>query len=174
MLSVLDLFRIGIGPSSSHTVGPMRIARRFVTDLKRSGKIERTTSITVELQGSLALTGAGHAAPKAVMLGLLGLKPETLDPDSADARVAQVETEHRIQLCEDHSIAFDPQRDIVFAYDSIPDLHPNGMEMSAFDTQGEKISGRTYYSTGGGFIASRRQFERPAKNDVISTSADAP
>ena len=89
MLSVLDIFRIGIGPSSSHTVGPIRIAKRFAQSLRRKERLPRTAKIIVELQGSLALTGKGHATPKAVILGLLGLEPETLDSTKADADVAQ-------------------------------------------------------------------------------------
>lgn len=91
MLSVLDLFRIGIGPSSSHTVGPIRIAGRFLQEIGQLGVLGAVARIDVELQGSLALTGAGHATPKAVMLGLLGLDPETLDPEDADNRVAALE-----------------------------------------------------------------------------------
>lgn len=174
MLSVLDLFRIGIGPSSSHTVGPMRIGRRFVTGLKRRGHLESTAQITVELQGSLALTGAGHATPKAVILGLMGLKPETLDPEAADPAVAAVHEEKRLTLCDGFAIDFDPESDIVFAYDVIPDLHPNGMRLSARDNDGATLAERTYYSTGGGFIASRRQLERPAKNDIIRAGQPVP
>jgi L-serine dehydratase len=174
MLSVLDLFRIGIGPSSSHTVGPMRIGRRFLSSLKRQGCLERTAHIQVELQGSLALTGAGHATPKAVVLGLLGLKPETLNPETADAAVAAVYTQKRLAMCDGVEIAFDPETDIIFAYDEIPDLHPNGMRMKAYDANGDRLTERTYYSTGGGFIASRRQLERPVKNDMIRVGKPVP
>lgn len=174
MLSVLDLFRIGIGPSSSHTVGPMRIGRRFITSLKRQNRLHLTVKLTVELQGSLALTGAGHATPKAVILGLMGLKPETLDPDSADALVERAHSEKRMALSEDVTIDFDPEDDIVFAYDVIPDLHPNGMKLIAHDRDGNRLAERTYYSTGGGFIASRRQLERPAKDDIIRVGTEVP
>jgi len=174
MLSVLDLFRIGIGPSSSHTVGPMRIGRRFLSSLKRRGCLERTAHIQVELQGSLALTGAGHATPKAVILGLLDLKPETLDPEIADAAVVAIYAEKRLAVSGGFSIAFDPETDIIFAYDQIPVLHPNGMRMLAFDANGDPLTERTYYSTGGGFIASHRQLERPAKNDMIRVGKPVP
>jgi L-serine dehydratase len=174
MLSVLDLFRIGIGPSSSHTVGPMRIGRRFLSSLKRQGCLERTAHIQVELQGSLALTGAGHATPKAVVLGLLNLKPESLDPETADAAVAAVYTQKRLAMCDGVEIAFDAETDIIFAYDEIPDLHPNGMRMKAYDANGDRLTERTYYSTGGGFIASRRQLERPVKNDMIRVGKPVP
>ncbi len=174
MLSVLDLFRIGIGPSSSHTVGPMRVGRRFLIDLKKKARLDRVHRISVELQGSLALTGHGHATPKAVILGLLGLKPETLDPETADADVARVHHEKRLRLNGERDISFDPDIDIVFSYDAVPDLHPNGMVMTAADEAGETLATRTYYSTGGGFIASRAQLLRPAKDDLIPSAADVP
>ncbi|MXP14749.1 L-serine ammonia-lyase [Altererythrobacter confluentis] len=173
MLSVLDIFRVGIGPSSSHTVGPMRIGQRFIVALKKRGLLDQTDRVLVELQGSLALTGKGHATPKAVVLGLLGLQPETLDPATADADVARVTQDGRLKLGGTHDIAFDPEADIVFAYDNIPDLHPNAMEMSAFDADGARLFSRTYFSTGGGFIASRRQLERPAKGDLVQAATDA-
>src|SRR5215510_8215688 len=131
MLSVLDLFRIGIGPSSSHTLGPIRIGKRFLEELRERGDLARAARIVVELQGSLALTGKGHATPKAVVLGLLGLDPETLDPDQADVMVARVGEEKRIALLGEQGVAFDPEKDIVFAYDVMPELHPNGMRLSA-------------------------------------------
>lgn len=174
MLSVLDLFRIGIGPSSSHTVGPMRIGRRFLTSLKRQNRLQQTAKLIVELQGSLALTGAGHATPKAVILGLMGLKPETLDPESADALVARAYDDKRMALSDEITIDFDPETDIVFAYDVIPDLHPNGMKLIAQDRDGKCLAERTYYSTGGGFIASRRQLERPTKDDIIRVGTEVP
>jgi len=142
MLSVLDLFRIGIGPSSSHTVGPIRIASRFVKRLDRRGKLGAVSKVTVELQGSLALTGVGHATPKAVLLGLLGLEPETLDPADAEARVAAIYQSKAVALNGRKSIAFDPEVDIVFAYEVLPKLHPNGMKLSAYDETGECLEAR--------------------------------
>ena len=153
MLSILDLFRIGIGPSSSHTVGPIRIANRFAASLSEAGVLGQVARIEVELQGSLALTGMGHATPKAVVLGLLGLEPETLDPNTADAQVADVYTGKRLPLADGRAIAFDPETDIVFAYHVLPELHPNGMILRAFSARGDVLHEETYYSTGGGFIA---------------------
>jgi len=167
MLSVLDLFRIGIGPSSSHTVGPIRIAARFLGELKLAGVLGRTERIDVELQGSLALTGVGHATPKAVMLGLLGLDPETLDPEDADNRVSTLEASARLGLPGGRQIRFEPGRDIRFAYEVLPKLHPNGMRLRAFDAAGETLADATWYSTGGGFIASHRQLERPVRDDTV-------
>ena len=174
MLSVLDLFRIGIGPSSSHTLGPMRIAKRFLEELNQRSGLARVTRVVVDLQGSLALTGKGHATPKAVMLGLLGLDPETLDPDEAERLVQRVAQEKRVSLLGVHDIAFDPEADIVFAYGVIPDLHPNGMRMRALDAEASPLFDQTYYSTGGGFIATERQLRTPAPNDQIATGRSVP
>ncbi|MEZ5946235.1 MAG: L-serine ammonia-lyase [Hyphomonas sp.] len=174
MLSVLDIFRVGIGPSSSHTVGPIRIANRFMADLSAAGLLGQVRRIEVELQGSLALTGAGHATPKAAMLGLLGLEPETLDPESADRAVANVEATKQIGLTDGHVIAFDPQTDIVFAYDVLPALHPNGMRLRAWDPSGALLADETWYSTGGGFIATERQLLRPAPDDIVPAGVSVP
>lgn len=174
MLSVLDIFRIGIGPSSSHTVGPIRIAKRFVDSLDRRGLLSATSKIIVELQGSLALTGVGHATPKAVILGLLGLEPETLDPLSADDKVDRVYKGQKLALAGHHEIRFDPKSHIIFAYDALPDLHPNGMTLSAKDQGGENLYSQTYFSTGGGFIASREQLETPLTGDIVPSPIDVP
>ncbi|MGA1341840.1 MAG: L-serine ammonia-lyase [Hyphomonas sp.] len=174
MLSALDLFRIGIGPSSSHTVGPIRIAGRFLAELQQACLLEQVTRIEVELQGSLALTGIGHATPKAVMLGLLGLDPETLDPEDADNKVAALEKAGQLALPDGRQIGFDPSRDIRFAYEVKPKLHPNGLRLIAYDPSGLVIADATWYSTGGGFIASQRQLERPVKDDIVPTGSAVP
>jgi len=174
MLSVLDLFRIGIGPSSSHTLGPIRIGKRYLEDLKTHVELTRVAKVVVELQGSLALTGKGHATPKAVVLGLFGLDPETLDPDVAEATVERVAAEKRVSLLGRHEIAFDPEADIVFAYHIIPELHPNGMKLTAFDAGGAALFEQTYYSTGGGFIATEKQLRTPAPKDLIATGRKVP
>jgi L-serine dehydratase len=172
MLSILDLFRVGIGPSSSHTVGPIRIANRFLASL--GDTMAEVARIEVELQGSLALTGAGHATPKAVMLGLLGFEPETLDPEAADRDVATLEASRTLRLPDGRSIAFDPATDIVFAYHILPSLHPNGMRLRAFDTAGDVLDDQTWYSTGGGFIATERQLQRPVEDDILPVGPDVP
>ena len=174
MLSVLDVFRIGIGPSSSHTVGPIRIAKRFGESLRRKDRLPKTARITVELQGSLALTGKGHATPKAVILGLLGLEPETLDPNTADADVAKVNTDKSMMLLGEQAIKFDPETDIIFDYETRPELHPNGMKLSAFTAKGKRLRTQTYYSTGGGFIASERQMKMPVTDDLIDIGPTVP
>ncbi|WP_271439893.1 L-serine ammonia-lyase [Pontixanthobacter luteolus] len=174
MLSVLDIFRIGIGPSSSHTVGPMRISAMFLKALKRSGKLDRAERVHIELQGSLALTGVGHGTPRAAILGLMGHKPETFDPAVAEAQMARLENESILPLCGKRDIGFDSRADVDLAGHIVPALHPNGMRLRAFDRQGELLSDRTYYSTGGGFIATERQLKNPPKNDRITVGSAVP
>ena len=174
MLSVLDLFRVGIGPSSSHTVGPMRIAARFLYHLERHRHISQTARIQVELQGSLALTGEGHGTPRATLLGLLGFLPETIDLDQAEQSLAKLHQSRRLHLSEGHEIAFDPSNDLILDFDNIPALHPNGMRMTAFDAAGRIVSAKTYYSTGGGFIASERQLSAPVEDDRITVGNIVP
>ncbi|MFN3608371.1 MAG: L-serine ammonia-lyase [Hyphomonas sp.] len=174
MLSVLDIFRVGIGPSSSHTVGPIRIGKRFMAHLGSAGKLVSTVRIEAELQGSLALTGVGHATPKAVVLGLVGLDPETLDPEEADRLVAQAYEQKLLLLPDGRKMSFDPETDIRFAYDVMPELHPNGLRIRAFDEGGEVIADETWYSTGGGFIATRKQLERPLANDILPVGDPVP
>ena len=173
MLSVLDIFRIGIGPSSSHTVGPMRIARRFVRALVKRGLAERTARITIELQGSLALTGVGHGTVDATILGLAGFAPQATDPDEAAAALAGIKTSGQLVLVG-HAIGFDPSRDIDLAGHIIPKLHPNGMVLRASDAAGELLLESTYYSTGGGFVASEAQLLRPSENDRIRGGNEVP
>ena len=179
MLSVLDIYRIGIGPSSSHTVGPMRIARRFLLGLDKAGMLERVARVEVILRGSLAFTGRGHATHTAAQLGLLGLTPEQLDPGRPEGVDAQAELDRiantrRLRLLGARDIAFDSEADIVFDYDTAPELHPNEMALRAFDGAGARIRARTYYSTGGGFIASHRRLRTPAQNDRVSAGVSVP
>jgi L-serine dehydratase len=173
MLSVLDIFRIGIGPSSSHTVGPMRIARRFVRALVKRGLVERTARIAIELQGSLALTGVGHGTLDAAILGLAGFAPDRTDPDDAATALAAIRASGQLDLGA-HAIAFDPARDIELAGHIIPRLHPNGMVLCAFDAAGESLLKKTYYSTGGGFVASEAQLRRPSEDDRIRVGRPVP
>mgnify|MGYP002877048844 CR=1 FL=1 len=174
MLSVLDIFRIGIGPSSSHTVGPMRIARTFVQGLAKSGRLARTARVAVELQGSLALTGVGHGTVDASILGLMGFAPDTTCPDEAADALDRVRNEKSLALGGKRNIGFDPATDIDLAGHIIPDLHPNGMTLTAYDGDGAQLSQRTYYSTGGGFVASEAQLKRKPKDDRINTGTQVP
>lgn len=168
MLSVLDIFRIGIGPSSSHTVGPMRISQRFWKRLEKKNFLKNTARIRMIFRGSLAFTGIGHGTPRAGQLGLLGFDPETIDVAAAEKALAAMETDKAFQR-DGRSIDFDAASDLILDYEQPPDLHPNEMEMQAFNAQGAQIYARTYYSTGGGFTASHAQLSRPAKDDRVKT-----
>ena len=171
MISVLDLFRIGIGPSSSHTVGPMRISRRFVGNLLRAEKLATTARIEVALQGSLALTGVGHGSIDAVVLGLLGQRPSTIDPDKVPRLLDAVTNSGKLPLPGGPEIAFSKRGDIALDTHIMPELHPNGMVLRAFDAGGALLLEETYYSTGGGFFASEKQLREPAANDTIAAAA---
>ncbi|MFG2099447.1 L-serine ammonia-lyase [Micromonospora echinaurantiaca] len=152
MISVFDLFSVGIGPSSSHTVGPMRAARTFVAGLKADGLLADTTRIQAELFGSLGATGHGHGSDRAVLLGLAGEAPETVDTDSVEPRVARIRADRRISLLDAHEIDFDPDRDLVLHRRRSLPYHPNGMTFAAYDSAGGPVRTRTYYSVGGGFV----------------------
>ncbi|HTT09836.1 MAG TPA: L-serine ammonia-lyase [Burkholderiaceae bacterium] len=153
-VSVFDLFKIGIGPSSSHTVGPMRAARRFALRLRNEHVLERTARVLAQLYGSLGATGKGHGSDKAVLLGLMGEEPDRVDVDSIETRLEGIRRERRLSLLGSQSIAFDPGEDLLFyRRDSLP-LHANGMRFTAFDAAGAPLAERIYYSVGGGFVIS--------------------
>ncbi len=174
MISALDIFRIGIGPSSSHTVGPMRIAARFLADLVKSGTVGQVTRLKIGLLGSLAFTGSGHRTPEAVYLGLLGFKPETTDPEEAETALKDLRETKCLRLPSGQIMAFDPVADLIFDYDTPPKLHPNGMTLQALDAAGQVLADQTYYSTGGGFIASQKQLETPLANDLVGGGPEGP
>ena len=152
LIRVFELFKVGIGPSSSHTVGPMKAAAAFAGGLAQSGAIERVGSVVVTLFGSLAFTGKGHATDKAVILGLSGERPETIDPDRAEALVADVDARKSITLCGRRAIRFDPQSDIRFDYVTPPKRHPNTLAFCARAADEAVLSEETWLSVGGGFI----------------------
>jgi L-serine dehydratase len=168
MISALEIFRIGIGPSSSHTVGPMRIAARFLGHLRKTNRLQNVGSIKAFMQGSLAYTGKGHRTPEAIFLGLMGFEPETTDPALAEAALVALHTHGKIHLSANQTISFDPARDLITDYDTIPTLHPNGLRLVAYDQADTLLADKTYYSTGGGFIASQRQLEMPTPHDLVS------
>ncbi|MET9361446.1 L-serine ammonia-lyase [Streptomyces sp. NPDC006632] len=151
-ISVFDLFSIGIGPSSSHTVGPMRAARMFAARLKNEGLIAHTTRIRAELYGSLGATGHGHGTPKAVLLGLEGDSPRTVDVESADARVEQIKESGRLNVLGMHEIDFAYDDDLVLHRRKALPYHANGMTVFAYDVDGGLLLEKTYYSVGGGFV----------------------
>jgi L-serine dehydratase len=150
--SIFDLFKIGIGPSSSHTVGPMRASRRFAARLQDTGKLDRVARVRAELYGSLALTGIGHGTDRAVLLGLSGEKPEEVDPAAIDAIVGTIRAERCLTILGTRTIPFDTSVDLLFHADAVLPGHPNGMQFTALDAAREAIAGEIYYSIGGGFI----------------------
>jgi L-serine dehydratase len=151
-ISVFDLFSIGIGPSSSHTVGPMRAARMFARRLKSEGLLAQTVSLRAELFGSLGATGHGHGTPKAVLLGLEGNSPRTVDIAKADLDVERIKADRRLSLLGDHGIAFDPDTQLILHRRRSLPYHANGMTLAAFDADGAPLLEKTYYSVGGGFV----------------------
>ncbi|MEU7585708.1 L-serine ammonia-lyase [Micromonospora sp. NPDC049230] len=152
MISVFDLFSVGIGPSSSHTVGPMRAARTFVAGLKADGLLTDVARVQAELFGSLGATGHGHGSGPAVLLGLAGESPETVDTDTVGPRVERIRAERRISILAAHEIDFDPDRDLTLHRRRSLPYHPNGMTFAAYDDNGAELRRRTYYSVGGGFV----------------------
>ena len=152
MISVFELFKIGIGPSSSHTVGPMKAAAAFANGLVASGEIDQVAAVEVALLGSLAFTGKGHATDKAVILGLGGEKPETVDPDGAEALVSRVRETKALNLVGRRVIAFDAERAIRFDTVTPAPRHPNTMRFVARDAKGRALADETWLSVGGGFI----------------------
>jgi L-serine dehydratase len=152
MISVFELFKIGVGPSSSHTVGPMKAAAAFVGGLVETGAIDRVASLEVALLGSLAFTGKGHATDKAVILGLSGEMPDTVDLDAAEALVARVRETKTLNLAGRRAIAFDAERALRFDTVTPAPRHPNTMRLVAWDEQGRALADETWLSVGGGFI----------------------
>ena len=153
-VSVFDLFKIGIGPSSSHTVGPMRAARLFAQRLESDGLLARCARVQVQLFGSLGATGKGHGSDKAVLLGLAGHEPDTVDVECIPQILAVSRAAQRVSLLGGHQITFDEKTDLIFnRRESLP-LHANGMRCTAFDAMGAPIAVHQYYSVGGGFVVS--------------------
>jgi len=151
-ISVFDIFKIGIGPSSSHTVGPMRAAKRFAERLHEDGQLGQTAGVKVEFFGSLGFTGRGHGSDRAVLLGLEGEEPKTVDVDSIAKRTALVAETGRITLLGGHEVDLDPAKALVFHRREKLPLHPNGMRFTALDAGGQMLVDRIYYSVGGGFV----------------------
>lgn len=150
-VSMFDLFRIGIGPSSSHTVGPMRAAAMFAADLDRLGLLGNAARVRAELYGSLGATGKGHGTDRGVMLGLSGETPDTVDVDSVDARVSEVLGTGQLRLAGKRMIAFDARTDIAFFRQALP-RHPNGLKLLSYAADGRELRQSVYFSIGGGFV----------------------
>ncbi|MFU8895452.1 MAG: L-serine ammonia-lyase [Gammaproteobacteria bacterium] len=152
-ISIFDLIKIGVGPSSSHTMGPMLAARQFLLDAREAGIFGRIERVGVQLYGSLALTGKGHCTDRAILLGLEGEIPRTLVPATVEARLARIRDAGRLQLLGEREISFDEPMDLLFHREQVLPRHTNGMRFSAFDAAGEQLASETFYSLGGGFIA---------------------
>jgi L-serine dehydratase len=161
--SVFELFTVGIGPSSSHTVGPMRAARRFAESVADNGLLAATARVHTDLYGSLGATGRGHGTPKAVILGLEGARPDEIDPDTVDARLAAVRQAECLQLLGRHAVPFRERDDIEFRGRERLPGHPNAMRMRAFDAKKIELCSRTYFSVGGGFIAEDGEAPQPER-----------
>ena len=170
-ISVFDLFKIGIGPSSSHTVGPMNAARRFAFGLRDGGLLARVTGVKAELFGSLGFTGKGHGSDLAVMLGLEGNEPRTVDIDAAPKRVEKIIVSGKLLLLGEKEITFRPADSLTFHRREKLPLHSNGMRFSAFSGD-EQIFQRIYYSVGGGFVVDDKG--TPQNDGVTQAASDIP
>ena len=169
-VSVFDLFKIGIGPSSSHTVGPMRAAARFALAACELPSGVAITRVRAELYGSLGATGKGHGSDRAVMLGLEGEQADTVDPETIGARVAAIARDGRLTLAGQREVAFEPRTDLLFLRKSLP-FHPNGMRFVALDASQVELFSQIYYSVGGGFVVEESELTRLA---TVTEASDEP
>ncbi|KAF8343428.1 serine dehydratase alpha chain-domain-containing protein [Amanita rubescens] len=156
VISTFDLFSIGVGPSSSHTVGPMRAANIFLADLGELSLVEKVQSIKVTLYGSLAATGKGHHTPQAILLGLEGSDPETIDTGTIPSRYAAIIDNKQLLLGGKHNVQFDMDRDMLWRWDQVLKTHPNGMRFSCFGIDGDLLATNEYFSVGGGFVVNEK------------------
>ncbi len=170
-VSVFDLFKIGIGPSSSHTVGPMRAANMFIAQIMSHQLQERTHSITTELYGSLSHTGRGHGTDKAIILGLLGEEPDQVDPDKIEKMLDDVEETQQIQANDELTLQFKIKKHLVWHKRKKLPLHSNGMQFTAKDHEGNELLRKAYYSVGGGFILSHTHL---AKQHIMEDDSKLP
>ncbi|MFC5743917.1 L-serine ammonia-lyase [Dyella tabacisoli] len=171
-VSVFDLFKIGIGPSSSHTVGPMRAAARFGEHwLEEKGVLDRVARVRVELYGSLAMTGRGHGTDKAVLLGFEGQWPDKVDPDQIPGILQRIRSSGSLNLLGKREIGFDEKRDLVFNKRQKLPFHTNGMRFSAYDAEGRELATRDYYSVGGGFVVNP---DEAAEDRIVADTTERP
>jgi L-serine dehydratase len=171
-VSTFDLYKIGIGPSSSHTVGPMRAAARFVSHwLAENGQLARTARVRAEVFGSLALTGRGHGTDKAVLMGLEGHWPNEIDPDLIPAALERIRGSKMLRLLGTHEIAFDEKRDLIMNKRQKLPFHTNGMRFTAYDAEGNELATRDYYSVGGGFVVNQ---DEAAEDRIVADTTPLP
>lgn len=171
-ISVFDLYTIGIGPSSSHTVGPMRAALQFVSTLRDGGWYDNTTRLHCTLYGSLGATGKGHGSDRAVLMGLCGETPEQIDPASIDDRMAEISEQGELVLDGGRRLRFDVAEDLTFERTEVLPYHPNGMIFSVFDDAGNELTSKTYYSIGGGFVIVDGEVQQLHVTDAIPFAFD--
>ena len=170
-VSVFDLFKIGIGPSSSHTMGPMRAACIFAQSLDDSGRLGQTERIQSSLFGSLAHTGRGHGTDKAVLLGLQGEMPDTIDPDHIDPELERIREQNDIHVLHKKRIPFDEKRDLLFLKRELLPHHSNGMRFEAFDSDDRLLESTEYYSVGGGFVVNQ---DEAAQDRIVEDKTELP
>ncbi len=165
-ISLFQIFSIGIGPSSSHTVGPMRAAKAFIQGIETNGRLEEISRISIELFGSLAMTGEGHGTDMAVLLGLEGESPEGVDPNIIDARIEAILTSGELYLLNRHKIKFNKSQDLLFHKGKRLPYHSNALRFKAYDKNNRELLNQIFYSVGGGFIIDHEQINSPAPVDV--------
>ena len=171
-VSVFDLFKIGIGPSSSHTVGPMRAAARFASHwLEEKGALDKVARVRGELFGSLAHTGRGHGTDKAVLCGFEGEWPDRIDPDAIASKLERIRGTRQIRLLGKHEIAFDEKTDLIFNKRTKLPYHSNGMRFTAYDANGSELATRDYYSVGGGFVVNH---DEAAEDRIVADTTALP
>ena len=163
--SIFELFSIGIGPSSSHTVGPMRAAHRFLEQIRHSPHLAEISGIRCECYGSLAATGHGHGTDTAIMLGLLGEEPHTVEPRSIPGKIARLHQQETLSVTEEKNVRFSPSRDLDLSHYQPLRLHPNGMQFTAVNQDGDPVEDAVFYSTGGGFVSSEQELLHPEERD---------
>ncbi len=166
-LSLFDLFKVGIGPSSSHTVGPMWAAHRFLELIQSRDLLQHSGRVQVSLYGSLAMTGKGHATDSAILLGLSGERPDEIDPERVPDVISAIRTRGQLKLADQVSIAFNESNDLCFLQGDTLPQHPNGIKFELFDTQGLPLISKTYFSVGGGFVLCEDEIAVP-KKDIVN------
>ncbi|WP_332671138.1 L-serine ammonia-lyase [Aromatoleum sp.] len=170
-ISVFEMFKVGVGPSSSHTVGPMRAALTFASGLKDAGLLPRVRRVRAELYGSLGATGKGHGSDKAVLLGLEGEAPDLIDPDTIDSRLANIRGAKRLSLLGLHAVPYEEKTDLVFLRRQTLPYHPNGMRITAYGDGEAELVSRVYYSVGGGFVVNE---EAAGADRIVEDSTELP
>ncbi|WP_407280667.1 L-serine ammonia-lyase [Aromatoleum evansii] len=170
-ISVFEMFKVGVGPSSSHTVGPMRAALTFASGLKDAGLLPRVRRVKAELYGSLGATGKGHGSDKAVLLGLEGEAPDLVDPDTIEARLARIREGKRLTLLGLHPVEYCEKTDLVFLRRQTLPYHPNGLRLTAFGEGEAELASRVYYSVGGGFVVNE---EAAGADRIVEDATELP